>query len=69
MFKKIWERLTQDPETERLDALIQAADEQIAAKEKNLAELAGTNQQLQQKVDALKDAVSRAEKTLNRVAN
>lgn len=69
MLKKLWERLTQDPETERLDILIQATDERIAAKEAYLAQLAATNQQLQQKVDTLKDAVSRAEKTLNKGAN
>ncbi|MEH2310737.1 MAG: hypothetical protein V7K35_04750 [Nostoc sp.] len=69
MFKKVWERLTQDPEIEKLDVLILAADSRIAAKEKYLAELAATNQQLQGEVDKLKDAVSRAEKTLDRKTN
>jgi uncharacterized protein (DUF3084 family) len=69
MFKKIWKRLTEDPGSQRLDALHQAADERIAEREKRLASLEATNQQLQQKVDTLKDAVSRAEKTLNRGAN
>ncbi|MBH8575750.1 hypothetical protein I8752_22635 [Nostocaceae cyanobacterium CENA369] len=69
MLGKLWDWLTDTPESRELDRQIEAADIRIAEKQKRLEDLEADCAAKRQEVEKLKETVNQYEQAINRRSN